>query len=186
MRDIRSDHHGQLKHMYSLLAVKSRVQGPSPPSQFNPCDISRDQVSKYLPNESDVKAIKSNLVVLTSRVLCEYMKVFKPQKGSVAKHIPHPHSAEMATKFDVVVCDVLHKNENKRVDMIDIMMATQDYLGKDFKHTAASGGDLLTVERQQGARRHLADADTPEEGLDRLEPVAEDWHALMNFLMVRR
>ena len=50
----------------------------------------------------------------------------------------------MATKSDVVVCDVLHKNENKRVDMIDIMMSTQDYLGKDFKHTVASGGDLLT------------------------------------------
>ena len=128
----------------------------------------------YLPNKSDVKAIKSNLVVLVSRVLCDHMKVFKSQKGSVAKHIPHPHSTEMATKSDVVVCDVLHKNENKRVDMID-MMSTQDYLGKDFKHTVASGGDLLTVERQQGARRHLADADTPEEGLDHLEPVAEDW-----------
>ena len=130
-------------------------------------------------------AIKSNLVVLVSRVLCEHMKVFKSQKGSVVKHIQHPHSAEMATKSDVIVCDVLHKNETKRVDMIDIMMASQEFLGKDYPHRVQSGGDLLTVERQQGAKRHLADADTPEEGLDRLEPVAEDWHALMNFLMVR-
>ena len=61
VRDIRSDHHGQLKHL------KSRVQGPSPPapapSQFIPCDISKDQASMY---QSDVKAIKSNLVVLVS------------------------------------------------------------------------------------------------------------------------
>ncbi len=114
------------------------------------------------------------------------MKVFKSQKGSVAKHIPHPHSTEMATKSDVVVCDVLHKNENKRVDMIDIMMSTQDYLGKDFKHTVASGGDLLTVDILQMLIHPRYTRDTPEEGLDRLEPVAEDWHALMNYLMVRR
>ncbi len=59
------------------------------------------------------------------------------------------------------------------------MMASQEFLGKDYPHR------VPTVERQQGAKRHLADADTPEEGLDRLEPVAEDWHVLMNFLMVR-
>ncbi len=125
VRDIRSDHHGQMKHMFSLLAVKSRAQGPSRLLPFHPPDISKDSPSKYLPNESDVRAIKSNLVVLTSRVLCEHIKMFKRQKGSVVKHIPHPHSAEMATKSDVVVCDVLHKNETKRVDMIDIMMASQ-------------------------------------------------------------
>ncbi len=36
-----------------------------------------------------------------------------------------------------------------------------------------------SIERQQGAKRHLADADTPdhEAGLDRLEPMAEHWHA---------
>ncbi len=124
VRDIRSDHHSQMKNMYSLIAVKSRANGPSPLSQFNPPDISKDNPLKYLPNESDVRAIKSNLMVLASRVLCEYMKVFKPQQGSVVKHIPHPHSAEMAKKSDVIVCDVLHKNETKRVDMIDIMMAS--------------------------------------------------------------
>ena len=35
VRDIRSDHHGELKHMYSLLAVKARVK-PPPVSHFVP------------------------------------------------------------------------------------------------------------------------------------------------------
>ncbi len=82
------------------------------------------------------------------------MKVFRSQR---AKHIPHPQSAEMAKKSDVIV---LHKNETKRADMINIMMASQEFLGKEYTQRVASGG---TVER---------DADTPEEGLDHLEPVA--------------
>ena len=82
------------------------------------------------------------------------------------------------------MCDVFHKNETWRDHMIDIMEMTQDFLGDGFSHTVASGGDLLTIERQQPARRHLADADTPRERLEHLEPVSEDWHALMNYLMV--
>jgi len=35
--------------------------------------------------------------------------------------------------------DVLHKNENKRVDMIDITLETQTYLGQGFKHRVLSG-----------------------------------------------
>ena len=184
VRDIRSDHHSELKHMYSLIAVRSRVESPSPPSTFSPPDISREKVARFLPSKADVEAIKANLVVLVSRVLCTYMKVFRPQKGSVTQHISHLHSADMTKRSEVIVCDVFHKNETRRDHMIDIMEMTQDFLGDGFSHTVASGGDLLTVERQQAAHRHLADADTPRERLEYLEPVSEDWHALMNYLMV--
>ena len=50
------------------------------------------------------------------------------------------------------------KNETRQDHMIDIMEMTQDYLGDGFSHTVASGGGLLTIERQQAACRHLADA----------------------------
>ncbi len=53
---------------------------------------------------------------------------------------------------------------------------TQELIGKDNTHTVPSGGGLLTVEKQQ---EHMAYRYTPRE---RLEPVAEDWHALMNYL----
>lgn len=172
VRDIRSNHHGDLKHMFSLLAIRSRVKGPSPASHFNPPDISREQIATFLPNTFDVKAIKDNLVVLVSRVLCSYIRLFKSQKNSVTKHIPHLHSDEMAKKSDVIVCDVFHKQETKRDHMIEIMQMTQEFLGPDYTHTVASGGDLL-------------DADTPRERLELLEPVTEDWHALMNYLIVR-
>ena len=30
VRDIRSDHHGELRHMFSLLAIKARISPPAP------------------------------------------------------------------------------------------------------------------------------------------------------------
>ena len=35
VRDIRSDHHGELHHMYSILAVKGRIEPPSSSQDFN-------------------------------------------------------------------------------------------------------------------------------------------------------
>ena len=121
VRDIRSDHKGEVKHMYSLLAVKGCVNPPAPTAEFSLPDIGSHQVSHFLPTVSDLSAIKSNLVVLVSCVLCRYIKVLKPQKHSLVMHIPHTHSTEMASKSEVAVLDVLHKNETKSADMVDIM-----------------------------------------------------------------
>ena len=52
----------------------------------------------------------------------------------------------MTTKSEVVVLDVLHKNEAKHSDMLQIMKAQQSYLGPEFKSTVFSGGDQLTCE----------------------------------------
>ena len=46
VRDLRSDHHGEVKHMYSMLGVKPRVK-PSPVSHFLPPDISSHKVTHH-------------------------------------------------------------------------------------------------------------------------------------------
>ena len=92
----------------------------------------------------------------------------------------------MSKKSEVFVLDVLMKNEAKHTDMIDIMSAMQGYLGEGYHdgRVVACGGDHLTVERQIGAQRHLMDGDTPRERMELLEPVVEDWHALVCLLKV--
>ena len=82
----------------------------------------------------------------------------------------------MSEKSDVVVLDVLMKDETKHSDMISIMETMQNYLGKDYdkKRRVLSGGDLLTCERQQGSQKHMMCGNTPRERLEILEPVAED------------
>lgn len=91
-------------------------------------------------------------------------------------------------KSDVVVLDILMKNETKRKDMIDIMKTLQGYLGDEYPENrpVLSGGDQLTVEREVGAQRHLMCGDTPRDRLELLKPGPEDWHFLVTMIAVSK
>lgn len=184
VRDIRSDHRGHLVQMYSIFAVKSRVNHPLSPAEFSRPKVTSLKVAQCLPTKADVTNLKANLVVLVSRVLCKYIKCLHKYKGIVTSHIPHTHSKEMAMKSEVVVLDVLHKNETKGPEMIDIMQEMHEYL-EDSSKIRPSGGDYVTVERQRGAQQNMMNSDRQKGRLGMVEPCAEDWHCLMNVLMVR-
>ena len=74
----------------------------------------------------------------------------------------------MAKKSDTIVLDVLHKNEAKHDDTLDIMRIQQSYLKPHLDVTGLSG-DQLTCERQRCVKRHIMDGDTAKEPLDYLE-----------------
>lgn len=184
VRDSRSDHHGKLMHMFSIFAVKARVSPPPPVSDFSPPMLPTNTIDFFLPSREDITTIQSDLEVLVSRILCDYIKSFKELKRLVTKHIPHTYSEEMAAKSEVVVLDVLHNNETVNSDMVEIMRAMLSYLASLYKHTVISGGDHVTCEREQGAKRHVQCSNSPEGRLDQLEPCCEDWHCVMNFMIV--
>ena len=102
-------------------------------------------------------------------------------------NILHQYSAEMSKKSDVVILDVLMKNEAKNKDMLDIMKMLQDYTLERIvliTDHVLSGGDQMTSERQVAAQRHMMDGNTEEERLEYLKPVVEDWHCLVVFTTV--
>ena len=186
VRDIRSDNQIQLHHMFSMLVVRGCTQGPPHPLPLSQHSLSFLEVSSLLLTSEDVEAIKKNLVVLVSRILCKYKKPLNFLAKIVPAHIQHKFSEEMAKKSETVVLDVLMKNEAKHSDMHDIMKVQPAYLGDGFPgdKQVLSGGDQLTCERERCARRHRMDADTPRERLQLLEPVVEDWHTMQSFLGV--
>ena len=186
VRDYRSDHHGAMVHMYSILAGRSRTPAKEllhTGQLSNLTDISADM---FLPQQSEILVIKSNLVVLVSRILVKYFPALKFLAAVVPKHIHHKYSKEMAKKSEVVVLDILMKNETEHKDMLEIMGVIQDYLGDSYpqERRVLSGGDHLTCERQIGAQRHMMDGNTQQERLEILEPVVEDWHCQMCILVV--
>ena len=138
-----------------------------------------------LPTTENIATVKSNLVVLVSRVLTQYLSGLAPFSKAISKHITHKYTAEMSKKSEVVVLDVLMKNETVHTDMIAIMKIMLEYLGRDYdeSRSVVSGGDLLTCERQLGAQKHMC-GNTPKEHLQVLKPVTEDWHSLVNLLGV--
>ena len=186
VRDIRSDHQGQLLHMYSILVARTRV--PTSLSRSGEvAPIMSIPTSLFLPNMQDLEKVENNLVVLVSRIITAHIKCLQPLAKYVPEHIKHKYSDAMAEKSDVVVLDVLMKNEAYGPDMIDIMRSLQDYLGKEFptSQKVASGGDQLTCERQAAAQRHMMHEDNPADRLQLLEPQIEDWHGLVCFMTVR-
>ena len=146
-RDVRGDHHGQLMHMFSLIAVKDRVAPPSFSGSFLGNRLSTPPTLASLITIDEVTAMKQNLTVLVSRVLCQYIKCLSHCSSSVAWHIEHIYSKEMASKSDVAVLDVLHLNEAQNSDLYEIMKITE-YLGPEYSDIVLCGGDQMTTERQ--------------------------------------
>lgn len=186
VRDVRSDHHGSLLHMYSILAGRSRTPEPQLSRSGHVANLLSLPSQTFLPTTDDIHAVQSNLVILVSRVLTQFIDDLSPLSKAVPKHILHKYSQQMASKSEVIVVDVLMKNEAKHSDMIDIMSRMQEYLGKNYPsdRRVPSGGDQLTCERQVGAQRHTMCGNTAQERLGVLEPVTEDWHCLVCFLSV--
>ena len=60
----------------------------------------------------------------------------------VPKHTIHTHTIEMGKKSDTVVRDMLHKNEAKHENMLDIMRIQQSYLEPYLNVTRLSGAHL--------------------------------------------
>ena len=188
VRDWRSDHRGKMMHMYSIIAVATRVPRPHLPRTGMVSDLTKLSPSHFLLSVKDTEDICNKLLVMVERVLTQYIPDLSFMSKIVPPHILHTHSKEMSAKSDVCVIDVLMKNEACHDDMLDIMCQMQDYLGdnKPEDLRIASGGDQLTVERQCACQRQHMDGDTLEERLQLLEPVVEDWHALCSFMSVRK
>ena len=186
VRDFRSDHKGGMVHMFSMLAGRSRTPAPELPFTGELRQLKDTPVKFFLPSAADVAAVKENLVVLVGRILTSHFTSLAPLAKAVPMHIRHKYSTEMSRKSEDVVLDVLMKNEAKHKDMLDIMKALQDYLGKEYPEDrkVVSGGDLMTCERQVGAQRHMMDGNTVSERLELLKPTAEDWHCLVAFIGV--
>lgn len=187
VRDVRVDNQGSLLHMYSILAGHSRIPPNALSHTGHVSSLSSIPAEEFLPVEDDVIAIQQNLVIIVSRILTQYIRGLSVFAKAVPQHTQHQYSAEMAKKSEVIVLDVLMKNEACRGDMIDIMHCMQNYLGTEYpsEKKVLSGGDQLTCERQVGAQRHTMDGDTVIDRLGLLEPVTEDWHCMVCLLSVR-
>ena len=123
-RDQRSDNKANMINMYSILTSKSRTPAPSLSHRGTIGRVSDLSHSVFLPTRKDVETVKSNLVIIVSRVLTQYIAGLFPLRNSVKQHIRHKYTTEMSKKSDVVVMDVLMKDETKHSDMISIMETT--------------------------------------------------------------
>ena len=80
VRDLRSDHKGEMVHMFSLLAGRSRTPAPELSHSGGGGLLTLDRLSTecFLPSSSDVSSVKNNLVDIISRTLTHYITGLVP------------------------------------------------------------------------------------------------------------
>lgn len=118
------------------------------PSYWWSCSLGVSS-KQFIPTDcSWCSYVKSNLVIIVSRILTQYIHDLSPLSKSIPKHILHKYCSQMSRKSEVVVLDVLMKNEAKHSDMLDIVVKMQEYLGKKYlpERRVASGGDQPTCQ----------------------------------------
>ncbi|CAC5391207.1 unnamed protein product [Mytilus coruscus] len=111
------------------------------------------------------------------------------------------HYVQLMAVKDRVPLGILPLNENKTSEMIDVLKylhkfvpghrEEEEIMNEEIRddtsagmRTIPCGGDQLSVERLRSAHSARFDGDTPEERLEGVIAMVEDFHEKMNFLQV--
>ena len=105
--DVRSDHHGSLLHMYSILAGCSRTPEPHLSRSGRVANLLSLPSQTFLPTTDDIHAVQSNPVILVNRILTQFTNDLSPLCYSKAYF--HKYSQQMASKSEVVVVNCTHE-----------------------------------------------------------------------------
>ena len=93
VRDVRTDHHGSLLHMYSILAGRSRVQVKQLSCTGCVAPLCHLTADSFLPTTEDFAAVKKNLVVV-GRIITKYISGLSGFSKAFPPHILHKYSKE--------------------------------------------------------------------------------------------
>lgn len=95
VRDLQSDHQGEMLHMFILLVGCSRTPAQELPFTCELSQLADTSVELFWPNSADIVAVESNLVVLVGRILTQYFAALAPFAKADLKHIS---STDILTK----------------------------------------------------------------------------------------
>ena len=102
VRDMRLDNPNQQYHFFHTIAVQDRVRtahlNDSRPQQL----VSNLSTSDFVLSSSDYKRLRSDLIVLVSRIVVAELSAFQFMSEAVPDHILHEYSREMAQSSVVV------------------------------------------------------------------------------------
>lgn len=198
---LTKDHQNTDNHWISQYVTFDRIDTSGMNNSHSIGDLSEFEIFNYLLNEAQQAKLRSDFIILVTRVLVKFISWLEPLKECLG-HIKHRHSREMARKSVVVGLPVVPYNQNKHPDVIKYLEWLQDF----FKGIANDshqddiedhnlnedehliqipiGGDLLGRERITGATMLRKGCNKASERFDNMSEVAEFWHAKQAFLSV--
>ncbi|XP_071172881.1 uncharacterized protein [Mytilus edulis] len=201
VRNMTEDHQNESKHYIQLMAIKDRVICEDLPNERPIGNLQHIPIGDFLPNCDDISSLRTDMIQVTASILTKHLTSFMPYQKCIPEGFYHQYSEQMKQKSTVVPLGILPLNENKTSEMIEILRYLQQYVPgtrseeelakEDIRDETnaglrpiAVGGDQLSVERIRCAHMARLDGDTPEERLEGVFAMVEDFHEKMNFLQV--
>ncbi|XP_053377824.1 uncharacterized protein LOC123550437 [Mercenaria mercenaria] len=177
-----------MEHWFGSAAIAQNISFTDLNNDGPQCDLRQFPTEMFILNEKDWQNITYNFSILSSRVLVNFFPWLKVATSSVSQPIADMPDA-MKIKNDVIPLPVMHKNEQKYSDVVDILASYQDICESTYMAAGKAidkvyiGGDQLTRERFSGAKRLRAAALTETERFEALYPITfEVFHLQMAVL----
>lgn len=198
---LTKDHQNTDNHWISQYVTFDRIDTSGMNNSQPIGELSEFEIFGYLLNEAEEAKLRSDYIILVTRVLVKFISWLEPLKECLG-HIKHRHSTEMACKSVVVGLPVVPYNQNKHADVIKYLEWLQDFfkgIAYDSNQDDSGnqnlnedehliqipiGGDLLGRERITGAKMLRKGCNQASERFDNMSEVAEFWHAKQAFLSV--
>ncbi|XP_046880473.1 uncharacterized protein LOC124470549 isoform X2 [Hypomesus transpacificus] len=180
-------HSNKSIHWIHHIAVQDRISTYHLSSDKPHHDIVQYDLCNSLPGLETQDYIRREFIVLGSRIVTQYLAVFKPFKKLVVHHMPHQYTEDMTKCSTDYTLGLLFKNENKTADLVDTLRHLQkEYVpkGPDGLSSVLVGGDRLTEGNCRNIQWALSDGATKEDRLEGLIFKFEDWHAIRNLFEI--
>ena len=196
VHDERQDHHGRMYHAFGSAIIVQNTNYIGLPCNHPQQPVEETESHLFIPSKEEYDCLKKDFAVTMLKVSAKhipYFQKFLRYIPSYSKIWTEDKPAGLEQKNKVIPLPVLHLNEQKYDDVVQIMDFYEDLLvkcyreaGLDFSNgTVHIGGDQLTRERFSGAKRLRACGLNREERLQHLSPITfEMFHLLMNFVQM--
>lgn len=180
---------GHMEHWFGSAAIIQNVEFHNLSDITPQCDLRQVPNTKFLLSEDELKEEVYHMSYLAAKIMVEHfpwLQFAMDAMNEVDDKIPGMH-----VRNTVIPLPVMHKNEQKYTDVIDILDSYQELCDSTFQAAETPtqktqiGGDQLTRERFSGAKRLRAAALTETERLEGLSPITfELFHLQMTVLSV--
>ena len=102
-RHMTVDHQAKSLQYFHSFAAKNRIPTNHLDDTRSRGDIADLPISAFLPTPADCSVLRSNYIILVSRIIVKHIPYFTPFKKVVPMNIQHQYSKEME-KVSEVVC----------------------------------------------------------------------------------
>ncbi|XP_071153480.1 uncharacterized protein [Mytilus edulis] len=192
VHDERQDNHGKMHHAFGSAVIVQTLSFENI-SRIKPQKLFYEVDHQlFLPSSDEWKHIKEEYAIHMLHVAFKHIPYFKIFEKLITKQIVGQYSEQLKKKNKVFPLPVLHLNEQKYDDVVQIMDYYENFLsdtyekaGLDFNNNTHvhCGGDQLTRERYSGAKRLRSGAATPSNRFEHLSPITfELFHMQMNYV----